>query len=427
VQVLVRSARRTDRESPMVVSTEPAAGAEEVDAGAPVVIRFSEAMEVRALTFAAPDGGEGRAVELRADEAPVPFRAFLDRERRSLTVLPDLPFPPGARVAVVLGDRVRDAAGNPLDPASPRTLRFTAAPRPAALGRVVESFEDGDHLDPLGTTVRWNDPASPGVLEGVIEPRAIETGLGNGEGSLLLDPRGGTLRTFIPAAELGDEARTLKGLLLVPASGAVPGELLEPRVRVAPAASLLAAAPEGEFAWVDATGSLRGVSPRGPDGLLAIPFRHPFPWKPGTGLAVEVSWAGVAGTILLRAGLLETPRTLLQGAEPAPAALRLSPVLRLDAVGERAAARSAWRDAGAAAPSWQEPRLRPAVAAGALRVELQGAPESPDGGGPDASRATPWTQDPAALEGLRWARFRVLFEGADPAAIDELTLPFVGR
>jgi hypothetical protein len=427
VRVAVRSPRRTDRVSPRIVSTEPAPGSEGVDPEAAMAVRFSEPMDVRALTLAAAGGEEGLAATLLVDSLPVAFRSHLDRDRRLLTVLPASPFPPGARVVLSLGERARDAAGNALDPASPRQLAFAVAPRPAARGRVVEAFEDAGFLDPLGTTVRWNDPASPGVLEGVIEPRALESGAGVAESALLLDPRGGTLRTFVPAADLGDEARVLKGLVLVPAPGGTTGELLEPRVRVAEASSLLAGGPEGEFAWVDATGPLRGVSPRGPDGVLALPFRHPFAWKGGAGVAVEVSWSGVAGSVVLRAGSHDSPRTLLQGVEPLPAALRLAPILRLEAVGERAVARSAWRDSGAAAPSWQEPRVEPAAAPGACRVEFQGAPGGADGASPDPSRASAWTQDPAALEGLRWVRFRVLFEGAEPAAIDELTIPFVGR
>ncbi|HEU4395688.1 MAG TPA: Ig-like domain-containing protein [Planctomycetota bacterium] len=430
IRVRVRAARRTDRAAPTVVETDPVSGAEGVDPGAPVVIRFSEPMDVRVLTFASRGGEEDLPVRLEGDGGAVPFRAFLDRGRRALTILPEVPFPAGAAVVLRLEDRIRDAAGNALDAATVRELRFTAAAGGESAGRIVEEFEGRDRMDPLGTTVRWDDPASPGVLEGVIEPLPIEAGAGTNEGALLLDPRGGTMRAFFPAAELGDEERTLKGLHLLVAQGGLAGEVLEPRVRVAAAAGLLPAPGDPEPAWIDATGALRAASPRGPDGAIPLPFQKPTAWRGGPGLLIEVSWKGVAGTVVLRAGLHDAPRTLLQGVDPAPTALRLAPLVRLDAVGHRAVARSRWTDSGTDAPTWQEPRLRPAAAPGACRVELQGAPAAADGSGPDTARATAWSQDPAAIEGMRWARFRVVFEGEPevaPAAVDELTIPFVGR
>lgn len=427
LRVRVRPARVTDRSAPTVAETDPVPGAGDVPPSAPIVVRFSEAMDVRVLTFAARGGEPDLPLALEQDGGPVPFRAFLDRGRRVLTVLPEVPFAPGAAVALRLGDRVRDAAGNGLDPATIRELRFTTAAVGATAGRLVEEFEGAERMDPLGTTVRWDAPASPGVLEGVLEPAAIETGAGAQEGALLLDPRGGTMRVFVPAAELGDEERTLKGLHLVAAPGGLPGELLEPRVRVAVSPGLLPAAGEPEPAWTDATGALRGASARGPDGVLALPFQRSTAWRGGPGLLVEVSWKGVAGSVVLRAGLHDATRTLLQGADPVPTSLRLAPLLRLEAVGERAVARSRWMDGGADAPSWQEPRLRPAPSPGSCRVELQAAPPLEDGSGPDAARATAWSADATTLEGLRWVRFRVIFEGPETAVVDELALPFLAR
>ena len=438
VRVQVRAPRPPARVAPFLVSSEPADGAAAVDPVAAVVLRFSEPMDARALNGGSRDPRRA-PLALTADGADLPYRCFLDRERRELTVLPESPFPAGSEVVLLLAARVRDAGGNGLARSSPRRVAFTVAvdaPSGGA-GRLVEAFEDRERLDPLGTTVRWNDPAEPGVLSGILEPRVLPIGGGGefgagGDAAILLDPRGGSFRMLVTAAELGDEARVLKGLLLASAPGGLPGELLEPRVRVAPLpALLLAGAGDDDAPWQGVTEGLRGASPRGADGVLALPFRHPVAVCGAEGILVEVSWAGVAGTMILRAARHEEPRCLLYGPGPDPAVLRTAPVLGLEAVGDRAAARSAWMDAGVPAPSWQEPRVRPAAYPARAAIQLQGAPALPDGSGPDASRATGWTADPTALDGLRWIRFRVLFSeggpGAPAASVDEIALPFVGR
>jgi hypothetical protein len=395
------------------------------------VLRFSEPMEARSLTLGSA-GPRRDPLRLAADGVPVPYRCFLDRTRHELTVMPTEPLPPGADVALELTTRVRDASGNPLDPASPRIVTFTtAAAGPSGAGRIVEAFEDREGLDPLGTTVRWNDPAEPGVLSGVLEPVALESGVPS-DTAVVLDPRGGSFRILVPAAELGDEPRVLRALHLLAAPGPLPGEVLEPAVRLAAVPRGLTAVPsEAPAAWVPVTEGLRGAAPRGADGAILLPFRHPFVHDGSSALLVEFTWAGVAGNVILLAARAPEPRTLAWGSDPGPVSLRLSPTLRAEAMGERATARSRWLDAGVPLPSWQEPRARPHPDPARTCVEFQGAPPAADGRGPDEARATRWSADPLVLEGSRWVRFRVHFEPApqgEPAPhLDDLTIPFVGR
>jgi hypothetical protein len=434
-RVRVRSPRRVDRLPPSLAGSEPTDGAEGVDPSVLVVLRFTEPMDVRSLTGESV-GPRPLPLSLVSNGAEIPFRCFLDRTRTLLTVLPEGALPAGSPVAVELKDRVRDPAGNTLAAESPRRVSFRTAEVPApgpAAGRIVEAFEDRARMDILGTTVRWNDPAERGALTGVLETLLLESGA-RGDSAMSLDPRGGSFRIHVPAAELGDEVRTLKGLHLLAAPGGLPGEVLEPRVRVAAAPALPVAealAAEG-LAWQDATEGLRGAVPRASDGALVLPFRHPFAY-PGSGaLLVEVTWKGVAGTVILKATRHAEPRCLLQEVVPEPAAVRTAPVLRFEAVGERLVARSIWIDSGAVAPSWLEPRVRPAADPARVRLQVQAAPPGPDGTAPDVARATPWTAEAPLLEGMRWIRFRVLFEpGTDPLApspaVDDLTLPFVAR
>ncbi len=431
-RVLVRSPRRTDRIPPTLLSSDPPDGASDVDPSAGVTLRFSEPMDVRSVDPGGGPAGRG-LLRILAEGGDVAFRAWFDRTRTELTLLPELPLPPSSAVEVVLADRVRDAGGNPLARGSPRGISFTTA---AAVpldgsGRIVEAFEDRGRLDPLGTTVRWNDPAAPGVLAGVVEPGTLEMG-GGGDSALLLDPRGGSLTVLVTPSELGDEGRVLKGLLLLSAPGSGTGEILEPSVRVATAGTLLPSDPLelGGLPWTAATEGLGGAAARGSDGSLSLPFRHPVAYSGAGSILVEITWKGTAGAVLLRAASFPEPRCVLSGLEPLPAVLRIAPVLRLESVGRRAAARSTWMDAGAPA-SWLEPRVRPILDPSRGALHFQGAPGLPDGAGPDLSRATAWTEDRSALEGSRWIRFRASFIDAGPlaapAVIDEITLPFVAR
>ncbi len=433
VRVLVRSTRRTDRVPPALVASDPPEGAADVDPFSPLTLVFSEPMDAHALRS---DGRGNRPgpVRLLSEGTDLPFRSFLDRARRVLTVLPETPLGPGAVVVLEIDDRVRDAAGNRLARESIRRVSFRVAEGPPAApvpGRVVEAFEDSAGMDPLGTTARWNDPVERGVLSGAVGSAYLEAGGGPEPGAILLDPRGGSLRLLLPAADLGDEARTLTGLQLLVAPGAAAGELLEPRVRLAAASPLLPVPDDAGAAWREVTEGIRGVSARGSDEVFAIPFRHPFAFSGAEALLVEVSWTGVAGTAILRAARHGDPRCLLFGASPGPRVLRTAPVVRLEAVGERAIARSRWIDSGASSPSWQEPRAKPAGDAARVRILLQGAPPAQDGSGPDLARATEWTADPPGLEGMRWIRFRVHFDepgpASPPAVLDELTLPFLAR
>ncbi len=437
VQVRVRAPRRTDRVPPRLLSSEPADGSAGADPASAVVLRFSEAMDARAFVPSSWDAAAraaGRApVEIACGGTALPCRGWLDRTRTELTVLPEAPFPAGAAVQVLLSERLRDAAGNTLAADAPRSVSFTTAGEAPADGSgwLVEAFEDRARLDPLGTTVRWNDPASPGVLAGVVEPVALESGTG-GDAALLLDPRGGSFRAWIAAAEVGDEARVLKGVQLLAAPGSLPGEILEPSVRVAlPEGPGLPAFLDADgTAWQEVTEGLRGASAKGAEGVFSLPFRHPVGCSGATGFLVEVSWKGIAGRVILRAAHHEELRCWLCGGDFEPVVLRTAPVLRVETVGARPVARSRWMDAGRPA-SWQEPRVRPGTDPGRVVLQLQGAPAAADGAGPDPARATAWTQDPAALEGMRWVRFRATFPegepGVPPAVVDEIALPFVAR
>lgn len=423
VPVAVRSTRRTDRTAPLLLSSEPADGAAGVDPAAPLVLRFSEPMDSRALYGRAGSGGtrgyRGDPVLVRSEGRAVPLRAFLDRSRTVLTLLPEGGLPPGAEVTVELGERVRDAAGNPLDDRAGRRISFTTGTAGTG-GLLVEAFEDDRLMDPLGTTVRWDHPSEPGVLSSVLDPRTLEAGSGGEERALLLDPRGGTLRVLLPAAEVGDEPRVLKGVHLAAAPGSTAGEILEPRLRVA----VPPAAGPGEAAepplWQEAAAGSPGVQPRG--GAYPLPFLHPVRHDGASDLLLELSWTGTAGPVILRAARTAEQRTCVEGPGPEAIALSLSPVVRIEGIGERAVARSLWLDSGASSPAWLAPVPLPTGPGAAIR--LQGAPGAADGG-PDLSRATGWTEDPALLEGMRWVRFRVLF-GA-PATLDRLDLPFAHR
>ncbi len=427
----VRSSRRRDRVAPVLVGSDPAAGASGVDPASPVVLRFSEAMDPRTLSFESR-GSPWEAARLEADGRPVPFRSFLDRARRELTLLPAGGLPPSSSVAVEIADRARDSTGNRLSPGSVHRVEFRTGPAGDGSGRLVEAFEDARALDPLGTTVRWNHPAEPGVLSGVLEPRALETGLGAEERVLRLDPLGGSLLFLVSAEELGDEPRVLRTLHLALAPGAVSGEILEPRVRAAAAVPFAwEEMGSGPGPWMDLAEGIRGGPVRGPGGAIPLVFRHPCRHDGATALLFELSWKATAGEVFLRASRQEETRCLLRGAGPEAAALRVSPLVRFDAVGERAVARSLWLEAEASVPSWQEPVLLPPEGGGGAAVRLQGAPDGADGSGPDPARATPWTEDPAALAGMRWIRFRVLFgepgPGEAPAALDRIDLPHAGR
>ncbi len=422
VEVTVRSPRRTDRTPPVLLSSDPPAGAAAVDPEAPVVLRFSEPMDPRALNQ------EGRgspfdAVILEADGRVIPFHGFLDRTRTELTLLPMGGLPPWAEVRVDLGARVRDAGGNPLDLASPREILFTTGAAGTG-GLLVEAFEDEGNLDPFGTTVRWNHPADSGVLSPVMEPRTFEAAPAGEIRSLRLDPRGGTLLLVVPCTDLGDEPRILTALHLVAAAGTAGGEILEPRLRVAAGPALRLWEGVDPAAWRPAAELPSAGLARG--GVVPLPFRHPVRHDGASDLALELTWSGTTGTVNLRAVRCEELGVFVLGPGPEAAGFRLCPVVRLEGVGTRAVARSRWLDSGAETPSWLPPV--PLPRAPGTVVRLQGAPS--DGRGlPDAAAATEWTEDPAALLGMRWIRFRVLFDpGARPeAALDRLDLPFVAK
>ncbi|MHC4923152.1 MAG: hypothetical protein ACYTG4_03625 [Planctomycetota bacterium] len=104
--------------------------------------------------------------------------------------------------------------------------------------------------------------------------------------------------------------------------------------------------------------------------------------------------------------------------------------MRVTATGRRAVALSTWLDSGRKSPWWQDPEIRPLVDREAVRIDLQGAPARVLGGGPDLKRATAWGTDPANLAGMRYVRFRVVFDVNAPLEarfIDDLALPFVSR
>jgi len=440
VRVLVRAPRRTDRVAPRLEGSDPVDGASGVDPLSPVVLRFSEPMDARVLAAALRAAPGGDPVRVSSGGVSLPCRAWFDRSRRELTVLPESPLPTGARVEVLLTDRLRDANGNPLAAGSPGRIAFLTAEDPPAdgAGRLVEAFEDRARLDPLGTTVRWDDPSARGVLAGVVEPSALPVGGGDagagtaGDAALLLDPRGGSFRLLVTPADLGGEPRVLKGIQLLAAPGPAPGELLEPAVRVAPLGGFFLPDPSwaDDLAWQAVTEDLPGATARGPEGVFSLPFRHPVAWTGVSALLVEVSWRGVAGKVILRAARNEDFRCILSAAGLEPAVLRTAPVLRVETVGERAVARSRWMDAGRPV-AWLEPRVRPAQEGSRATLLLQGAPQADRAPGPDLARATAWTEDPSLLDGMRWVRFQVVFPGADPGAapvtIDEIALPYTAR
>jgi len=386
------------------------------------------------LSFAAPG-----ALRILAGGREVSFRVVLDRRREVATLIPEGGLPPGVSVRVELGPAVADVAGNPLAADSPRAVAFDTAEEdvagPAApVAWVFEEFEGDACLDRRGTTVPWADPASPGVLVGLAAALPLEVRSGPRGHPFALDPRGGRIQVLLPAEDLGEEPRALTAVVLLGAPDAWRGEVLDPEVRLGPAAGT--PGPEGDLNFlappVLVAEGPRAVAARGPEHEFALPFRRPYAYDGRTDLLLEVSFAGVAGGgVVLQGSGAGGPRSVVLGrVAPAGAVHAGAPDLRVVGVGERAVARSNWIDSGADAPSWGVPRLRPPAYRAPPLVELQGAPAREDGRGPDPDRRSRWTTNPAEIEGMRWVRFRVLFEFPNPVSpdvVDDLAIPFSPR
>lgn len=429
IEFVVLSPRRADRRPPTLISSDPAADAQGVDPDAPLVLMFSEPMDPASFV---QDGRAG--LRLLAEDEPVPFGVHLDRHRTTATVVPE-GLPGGARVVLDLGSRLRDASGNRLSLRTSRRIRFTTATRGAGVGgihRLVESFDDSSGMDPAGTTVAWGTGAAPGVLSGAVTTIPLHL---RGEGArraLLLDPAGGSLLMVLPQEFLGDEGRLLKGLALETAPGVPPGGIVDLRIRLASVAAGGFPFLESPGPWTTVT-EVDGVTDaRGTENTFDLPFQHPFLWAgeglyPGDGgLLLEVEWSGVTGPVVLTGAETAGARPVLTARGRESVMLRFLPGLRIDTVGERAVARSLWRDSGTDAPRWLEPAVNP-QAGDRMRIEFQVASSSPDGRGPDLSRVSPWTVQPGARGEGRFIRFRVVFtetEGASPAVLDDVVLPY---
>jgi hypothetical protein len=424
----VIAARRRDREPPGLLFSDPLDGAEGVDPDAPIALVFSEPMSVESFA-----DGTRSGLRLTADGQPVTFQVHLDRHRTTATLTPDS-LPGGTRVKVDLGTRVRDAAGNRISLRTPRRIEFTTAFREeglAALRWWVEPFDDASGVDPTGTTVAWGEGPAAGVLQGVVTDTSLNL---HGEGArrvFSLDPAGGSLLLIVPASVMGDEARLLKGLSFAAPPGPAQGEVLGVRVRIAPLLldganafdiGGLPAAP-----WmtvVEDAGSAAGS--RGFDSSLQIPFHHPYIFEGDGSLLIEVEWSGVTGPVLLSGAETQGFRPVLSVRGRESTTLPFLPDVGIETVGLRPVARSRWRDAGTDGVQWLEPRMTPA-AHDRIRLEFQAAPEAAEGGIPDLSRVTPWSQSVRALANHRFVRFRVVFttvDGAAPAVLDDLALPY---
>jgi hypothetical protein len=412
-------APRADLTGPSLVQSLPRTGADDVTPGSSVELSFSEPVARGSVA-------SGDAVTLRVDDVVTPARLALSGDGAMIVVHPQSPLPPGHRVEVELHTCLLDLAGNPLDPASVRTVAFRT--RATSLHELSEDFVDSAKSDARATSCGWDDPETPGVLVAR-------------SGTLLVAPDAGE-----PRLDLGDTA-SVHFQLLVPAADVPSGLASALRVE-------FAAAPEGaqvldatieagptslddrepSFVANRAASQLRTVArvsdpvdvdpPASAGGRASVDivFEEPLRLDAGRSVMLDVRLEFTHG---LRVAAFADPglAALVEGASGvAPAAaLLVSP--------SAPQARSLWYDTGVAYPGWQLCRIvRADEDAGvAVVAEFQAAPPAREGG-PDVSRASPWEKDLTRLPAYRFVRFRLRFDGTPESGaaprIDRIVLPY---
>lgn len=405
---------------PTLVASHPQDGTADVTPGAAVELRFSEPL-------AHTRAGDAVSVEVRGVAVAATVRASADRRR--LLVRPVAPLPPGADVTVAVNPWVTDDAGNPFGGGATQSIRFRT--KSTALSEIREEFVSDEMSDAAATIAAWGIAPEPDLLVG---------------------RSGFACAVTNDARYVGDfgERETLRFQVVVrrdEVCGALASAL---RIRFAaiPAGLLLpvteAWVEGGSFRLDDLDPSFDGnrrfaalgalaestvhatweADDRG-GGVCEIPFRTPLVLD-GTGpVLLDVSLTLAAGTRV--AGRPDPEHAaLVEGGNRD----RLRPVAALVTSGGVPCARSLWYDTNCAAPRWLPARTVTLSAGEGRRVsvEYQAAPAAADGSADEAA-ASPWSERLDLLPPWRFVRFRVRFDRLDtggPAAIDSITMPFVG-
>jgi hypothetical protein len=413
-----------DLVGPALVASNPVDGATEVTPGAAVELRFSEPLA---------SGRAGDAVAIHVGGAAVPTRIRASADRRRLLVRPAAPLPPGSEVTVAVNPWVTDDAGNPVVDAPSGRIRFRT--KSTMLCEIREEFISDEMADTGATLASWGAAAEPDLLVSragfacAVGPDSpFGSDLGDRETlrfQVLVRPEDccGTL-----ASGLRVRFAAIPGGLLAPISeavvegGAFRLEHLEPSFdgnrRFAALATL--AESNGNGVWEsDGRGG----------GFCDIPFRTPLQLDGTRPMLLDVSLVLVAGSRV--AGCADAERAaLVEGGTRE----RQRPLAALVTSGGTPTARSLWYDTVCDAPRWQPARTVELGArdSGRVSVEYQAAPAVSAGSHAvaDETAASAWMDRLDLLPPWRFVRFRVRFEGADrggaPAALDSVTLPFVG-
>lgn len=411
------AAPRADLVGPRLQETLPRDGDDDVVPGSPVELRFDEPLAAGAVA-------SGDAATLRVGGSVTPARLTLSGDGRKIVVHPQTPLPPGRSVSVEVHDCVLDAAGNPLDPQSPRTVSFRT--RDTFTHQLTEEFVDAANSDLRATSCGWDDLESPGYLTargGTIlvgpEPAPQAEDLGEDSawhfqivvaGDEVPSGIASALRLEFTSIPLG--AHVLKATV---DGGATELELREPTFdtnRAAANLRPLCELLEPVEIVEDAAGG----------GAAEIVFDEPLRLEAGVGILLDVRVEASPGSRL--AAYPDTAlRCLAEGCAG------LAPAAALVVTPAAAQARSTWYDSGVAVPGWGACTIvRADTETGvAVVTEFQSAP--PDAHGlPDVSRSSPWERDLARLPAYRFVRFRLRFEGTPeggyPPRIERMVLPF---
>jgi len=411
-------ARRRDLVGPRLVATRPADGADHVAPNALLELRFSEPLAAGAVKT-------GDAVSLRVDGVATSARLTLSRDRAMIVVHPTSPLPPDRVVEVDLHDCLLDAAGNPLDAASPRAVSFRTRATPVV--ETTEDFIDAEKCDVRRTSCGWDDSESPGTLVGragvvLVGPDADGARRGLGDATSLrfqiLVPRSGTtvglasaLRVEFDAAPEG--ARLLSAVV---EAGATPLDAVDPsfvanRAAAQPVVVVARTADALDIEDDDAAAPFVDVpfdAPLRLDGERSVLLDVRLEVDPGVRVA---AWrdAGPIALVEGRTGLAPAASLVVAPASPQ--------------------ARSLWYDTGVASPGWRPASVLSLDADSGVDavVEFQSAPAAADGGA-DAGRASAWDVDLERLPAYRFVRFRVRFEGTPDSGtaprIDRIVLPY---
>jgi len=409
--------RRRDLVGPRLVDSLPRDGADRVAPGSCVELRFSERLAPGAVAT-------GDAVSLRVAGASVGARLALSGDGSMIVVHPVSPLPPDRRVDVELHDCLLDAAGNPLDGSSVRTLSFRTLA--TSENELSEDFVDSGKCDERATSCGWDDPDAPGVLVGR-------------SGAVLVGPDAGR-----PLLDLGD-ATTLHFQIVVPGDEAPDGLASALRVEFAAAptgARLISAVVEAGPTTLDAADPsfaanraaaqpatvARIVEPvdvdAGDGGLpfVDVAFETPLRLDSGRPVFLDVrlevdagvrvaAWRDVGGLALVEGKSAVAPAASLLVTPASPQA------------------RSRWYDTGVTYPGWRPGSVFSVDADPGVNVvaEFQSAPADADGGA-DVGRASPWDADLERLPAHRFVRFRLRFEGTPDSGvapkIDRIVLPY---